>query len=269
MLFGLIHCARRHPTDLLFVLPALAIVVGTILPVHFVNFRYLMVVAYVSALFGGYVLSAIWAARISGTRWLGPVAVIIVFSWCGARAADLTFQMAFDSRYALGDWIEKHLRPGDQVGYFGGSQKLPRLPMGIVSVPMNKFCESSDWNSTKAPEFVVIIPQQHFEETHEWNIPAGIYERLIEGDLGYRLVYQSQTRGLSSRRPVPFVNPPVKVFARNDRAAELVETGMRIESSIAFLAGLESVLGLRRSRPNGLARNRFPRVLPPCVGDAS
>jgi hypothetical protein len=126
-------------------------------------------------------------------------------------------------------------------------------------------CSREDW-TTERPEFVLVIPQQHFEIEKEWTLRSEAYDALHDGSLGYRRVMRVQTDGLSSRRPVPFVNPPVQVFVRADREAGLVPVEGVAESDGALLAGIEASLGLAPKAPPGLERNLVERTREACLG---
>ena len=171
--------------------------------------------------------------------------------------------MVNDSRYAVGEWLAANVRPGDRIAYFGAVQKLPPLAAGVVTVPETQFCSRADWQVGR-PEFVLVIPQQHFEIVHELTLREEPYQALLDGSLGYRRVVQYQTRGLSSRRAVPWVNPPVQVYARADRAKALKPP--QLASAGAILGGLEAKLGLEPRAPKDLVRNVGPRTTEFCRG---
>jgi hypothetical protein len=225
--------------------------------VHFVNFRYVLVIAYVLMLFAAFGVRSL-AADSSG-RWrpaIAPFLLLLTVGWSLARGLDLTNQMARDSRYRLGEWLQSHARPGDRIGYFGAPQKLPPLSSGLIEVPMDDSCTTAAWTSEEAPEFVVLIPQQHFELVHEWSMSERVYRALEDGSLGYQRVLRIQTRSLFSTRPVPFVNPPVQVFVRNARLSEIPEADRDTQPQRPIFRGLEDRLGLRAHVPAGLVWNQ-------------
>lgn len=254
--------ARRMPGRWL-VLPAVLVIIATILPVHFVNFRYALIPAWCLTFFAALALGALWQAP--RTRTLAIAAFTLAAGWSLARALDLTYQMRNDSRYAVGEWLAANARPGERIGYFGSVQKLPPLAAGVAIVPEWELCSREDW-TTERPEFVLVIPQQHFEIEKEWTLRSEAYDALHDGSLGYRRVMRVQTDGLSSRRPVPFVNPPVQVFVRADREAGLMPVEGVAESDGALLAGIEARLGLAPRAPRGLVRNLVERTREACLG---
>jgi 4-amino-4-deoxy-L-arabinose transferase-like glycosyltransferase len=252
-LIGVALSVRWSPRALAFLLPCIAVFAVTILPVHFVNFRYVLIIAYVLMLFAAFGVRSL-AADQSG-RWrpaIAPLLLLLTVGWSLTRGLDLTNQMIRDSRYRLGEWFQSHARPGDRIGYFGAPKKLPQLSSALIAVQLEDFCTRAAWTSAQAPEFVIVSPQQHFEMVHEWSVPEQVYRALEDGSLGYQRVLRVQTRSLFSTRPVPFVNPPVQVFVRNDRLSQIPTADRDTVPQRPIFAGLEHRLGLGAHAPAGL-----------------
>lgn len=228
---GLAVAAVRDRTALLFVVPALGLLAGVILPTRFVMFRYVLPAAYVFPFFAGYFLSWLTrqdrnaggaAPRATGSAPAMRRKTLLAYSclgvaaaWSLIRGADLTYQMLRDPRVELGAWMRAHARPGDRVAFYGGTAKLPALDSGIAIV------RGPYWNGAPTPdpdwaEFLLLIPQQVQELEHELQLPVDRYRALREGEWPYELVYAKQTRGLLRRRPITWVNPPVRAFMRRD-----------------------------------------------------
>jgi len=156
--------------------------------------------------------------------WLGAFAALaIVAGWALVRGLDLTYQMIYDVRYEVVDWFREHARPGDQVGYYGATLKLPALDEEVAARPMpgQLVPLGRPELAARDPEFLMVIPQQEYEPVHEWSLPAATYQALRDGSLGYAQVLGVQTPSLFSERPITYVNPPVKVFVRKDHLATL------------------------------------------------
>ena len=255
-LVGIPLSVWRGPRALAFMLPCVALFVVTILPVHFVMLRYVLIIAYVLMLFAAFGVRSL-AADHTG-RWrpaIAPLLLLLTVGWSLTRGLDLTNQMVHDSRYRLGEWLQSHARPGDRIGYFGAPQKLPPLSSELMTVPVEGFCTPAAWSSAQAPEFVILIPQQHFEMVHEWSMPERVYRALEDGSLGYQRVLRVQARSLFSTRPVPFVNPPVQVFVRNDRLSQIPQADRDTQPQRPVFGGLEDRLGLGAHAPAGLVWN--------------
>jgi hypothetical protein len=252
---GIILCYLRTPSRLAFGLPALGILAGTILPIHYVLFRYVMMIAYILPFFSAYALSVAFISKQPSVRKIAGIFLAVVCVWSLIRDADLTYQMIEDSRYELAAWFRENAKPGDRVGLFGAAQKLPALEAGVISVSLERWCSREAWESAQAPEFVVVIPQQHFEMIHEWSLPETIYQRLDDGSLGYQRIVRLQTRSLFSRRPVSFVNPPVQVFVKKELHPVLVKRDGNVGPVKPLLDSLEKAFNMQAKRPPGLVRN--------------
>jgi hypothetical protein len=213
---GVVHAFRRDRRLLLLLLVPIVLLAGVILPVRFVLPRFLLPALLVACVFAG-----IAVAAAEATRWRRTATVLAAagLAWSAVRGLDLTWQMLKDARYDAGEWIARHVQPGDTVGHYGARLKLPAIPRGvsIVSGPL-RVRTSGDTASDTYPQLLFIIPQQTHEVAHEWNVPDSVFRRLLDGSLGYVQVLAVQAPGLV-RRPVqvaPFVNPPVRLFARRD-----------------------------------------------------
>jgi hypothetical protein len=155
-----------------------------ILPVRFVQFRFVLVIAYILALYAGYALSLVLPAD---RRWApaGKAAAILVWGWALLCGCDLTYQMFHDSRYEVARWLKVHARPGDTLGYYGAPLKLPPVEAHLqtVAMPGQNFRTAP---LARMPEFVVSIPQQIFEPVHEHSIPEHVYRSLARWVHGLR-----------------------------------------------------------------------------------
>ena len=220
-LIGLAVCARTHRKLLLWALPAAGVVIFTVLPVRFVLYRFTIITGYCLI---GFAALALW--RIM--QWkptAGLVALAAVSGWTLLVDADFTWQMWNDSRYEAGRWFSRNAHPGDRIGYYGVDyEKFPftdpriGLELGPSSVP-----------ATNGPEFLIVFPYQSYETVHEHNLPQETYDALRRGDSGYKQLLGIQTRALFPATPGRFVNPPLKVFVREDRLATLVDRTPRID----------------------------------------
>lgn len=230
-LAGLGIAARRQPRILVLALPALAVLIGVIMVVRFARIRLAFPAAYTLALFAAIGVAAIagWNARPSAAppgrarRGLAVIAIVAIAGWSAVRDIDLTWQMLHDSRYALSDWFFANASAGDRIGFYGLPLKLPALPADV-------HIESGPWTVRPSepaptepglPDFIVIIPQQPFEAVHEWVLPDDRFRALDDGEAGYTLVLATRGPALFDDRPMNWVNPPVRLYARNDRFAEL------------------------------------------------
>lgn len=227
---GIGLAAARRSRDLLLVFPALGLLFGVILPVRFVLLRFVIFMAWTAALFAAAALAAGLRSPAPLRRRLALLSVVVASGWSGLRGVDLTRQMLNDSRVALGRWLCDNVAAGETVGYYGAARKLPRLACGIETISMPDQAVQGRWvaSGPQRPEFVLVIPQQPFEPVHEWTLADAAFDSLMDGTRGYQQVYAAQSPTWFPSRPVTFVNPPVRVFARNDVAGR-VEAQQQIQ----------------------------------------
>ncbi len=221
-LVGIVYTARSDRRLLcLLIVPALCLALGVIAPVRLVLPRFLLPVEFVLCLFAGLAVAAgnkMTSPMRAGVRIVAVVGIL----WAGLRGADLTYQMLHDSRYEAGAWLERNVLHGDIVAYYGAPVKLPRLPAHAVVTPatgqMSYAYERRSPTTLAPPTFIVSIPQLITEPVHEWTVPDSTFRSLYDGSSGYREVLAIQTAALWPRPLLldSFVNPPVRIFARNE-----------------------------------------------------
>ncbi|MEZ4422571.1 MAG: glycosyltransferase family 39 protein [Gemmatimonadota bacterium] len=242
-----VYLSRRQPRT---TWPALALIVVpvlTIFPVWFLNIRFVLPLVWLLGLYAAVAFAEGLDARSVGTRRATLVVLLASSSWLFVRGLDLTYQSLRDGRYAMGAWLEQHA--ADQtVGYFGSFRKLPPVPASLAWHRLHDVCTLEEWAG--APDILVIIPQLQYGLEHEWEITGPTWDAIVDGRLGYERVWRAPDRGLFTRLPIPFVDPPMQVFARGDFLATVPEEARRTQRDPALLAPLEPVLApwMRRAR---------------------
>ncbi len=239
---GIGVAARRSPRSALLAYSALGYVAILFFSARVVQLRYVMPIAFVLAIYAGYLVVTAWRSAQRVVKW-GSVALagatgLTLVLW----AADLTYAMLRDSRYAAGMWLGAHARHGDALEYFGSEHKNPPMPSWLSSrqaIPFRGSLYPSDtgqvaiqavadaWRQ-RQPRFVVLIPDYTSRggAPHSASCPPAIYRALENGSLGYRRVALFQTPALLawSRRPAldhPVVNPPIRLYERVTSPASL------------------------------------------------
>jgi len=200
-------------------LPAAGLIAGVIVPARFLQLRFVMVVAYVLAFSAADLIARGLARPRALPRSVAVVAVVMIVAAAGIRGTDLTYQMLRDSRYTAANWLRNVIRPSDRVGHFALAHNLPSLPPGVrtASLRPDRLLTLADGD---APEFIISMPLQDFEPLHEQSLADSMFDRLLDGSLGYRQAALIQTPSLFRRRPASFVNPPVRIFIRADLWAD-------------------------------------------------
>ncbi|MCC7162183.1 MAG: glycosyltransferase family 39 protein [Anaerolineae bacterium] len=233
---GIVLAARYKRITLFFLLPAvtyLAVLAGL---AHTAQLRYLMPVAFTLSFFAAFSLA--WWSR-SNTRPVRVMAWLVaggVLFYSFLIGVELTFAMINDSRYAAAVWLARETRPGDRVEYFGYSDHLPPLPLGVTTSPTISSVEAvraptsagntisktvEGWDARK-PEYIILVPDfmSAPDAPYSGACPPEIYQGLMSSKYGYEMAAFFQTPRLFPWLPMPqldypVVNPPIHIFVRN------------------------------------------------------
>ena len=205
----------RNRRALLLLVPAVALFAGVILPVRFVLLRFVMVITYIAAFAAAELFSAGLAHRRASWRLTAKIALVMVVGWAAIRGMDLTHQMLYDGRHTLSAWLREVVKPGDGIGHVQPRAYLPAVPPDSRPVLLDAN-QVLGLSAATGPEWFLSLPLEDYEKVHDLDLPDEVYQKLVSGELGYRTVAVFQTASLFERRPATFVNPPVRVFVRED-----------------------------------------------------
>jgi hypothetical protein len=223
---GLALGAVQRDRGLALGLPALGTVLAIIVPVRFVEMRFVLPIAYCLALLAARAIAAAIAGSRRGLRLAGQIALVAAIGWLAVRGVDLTGQMLHDSRYAAAAWFARNVRPGERVTYTDGALRLPALDPAVRIVELPPTTGAVPFLERERPEFVTVIPILRLEKEHEHFLLPDAYQGLLDGSLGYcRVLDLQRTPSLFADRPIPYANPPVQVFARQDIAPRISGDG--------------------------------------------
>lgn len=197
-----------------------------IFPIRHMQFRYIIVPAFLLAFFIGRALAV---GLQNDRKWLRAAVLLVAiagFGWLGLRAVELTYEMVFDARYEAGEWLAKNAEPGDKIAFFSVQNVIPSLHTNIV--PVHLLAETSAVERLQSEKIRFVLVQQ------DWSSPAGsdrgyffpdsVYEAVTDGSLGYREAAAFETRPLFRGffldaplvSPGYIVNPKVKIFELNE-----------------------------------------------------
>ena len=222
-LIGIVIAAGSNRRVLAFLIsPPLFLLFGVIAPVRFVRPRFLLPVELIICLLAGVAVGS--AVRFPRARNAIVLLAVGALGYSGLRAVDLTYQMVNDSRYEVANWMERNTKPNDTLGYFGG-EGVPRHWSTAVMVRSDRLFDSNEPRPTEMPMFLFSIPTHETESVHERQLNERVFQGLLDGSLGYQQVVGFMTPALWPRPllSAPQVNPPVRVFARNDVVSRLVD----------------------------------------------
>lgn len=228
---GVLLVLKSSAWRLILLLPVAALFFLVYLPTGFAVLRYILPFILIINAFAAY---AVVSLRRSYLRPLWVPSLIVLCGWPLLIGADLTFAQYYETRYAASAWLKTYAQPGDQIEYFGGTQKIPHLPAEIktqrIAGRLKWKGESGHGPSVlqylveQGPEYLLIIPDWTSQPgmDHSADNPPEVYAALINGSVGYAQVAFFPTPSLPLSplpRPSldnPSVSPPVRIFARND-----------------------------------------------------
>jgi hypothetical protein len=229
-LAGVVICAMRREERprLWLLLPIPGLFFTVLALVGYVELRYLLPWGFLLALFASaYVVGPALRARPVAIRAAAWALVIATCGWSLLCGLDLHRLSWNDSRYAAAEWFADHVRPGDSVAHPGPERRIvlmphfrtpfQRVPTAIPKAP---------FAATGPFETAFVYLQGKDDLTEFWHTPRWTYDALLNGSLGYDLVWEFQTpaRFAPQQRHDSmqiFVNPRILVFARRERAREL------------------------------------------------
>ncbi|MFN7978717.1 MAG: hypothetical protein U0P30_11300 [Vicinamibacterales bacterium] len=212
-LAGSVQWLHRDRRLAVWLIPAVTVIAFVILPVRFALLRFLLPVGYVLAFPAADLLARAWHAGAGAARLTLRAATIAILAVAAARTADLTWQMLHDSRDLATAWLASTMRPGDTLGHVDGPDQRPRVPAGATLKFVKREALAS---GAERPEWFVSMPLEDYEHAHEDGLADDDFAALMDGRLGYRLAATIQTPPWFDRRPATFVNPPIRIFARED-----------------------------------------------------
>lgn len=232
---GVVVVSRSSSRRLLvLLLPVGVVFFLLVLPTGVVILRYMLPLTLIISGLAARAILSLWQSR------LRPACVTLLIVLCGCQlliGADLTYAQYHDSRYDASEYFKAHAKPGDRVEYFGATETLPHLPAEIES---RRAAGRVRWTGEfdhgpsvlnyfvkEGPEYVIIIPDWTSRNLPDRSAdcPAEVYDALINGRVGYTQVAFFPTVYLLPsmlQRPLldnPSVDPPVRIFARNDVSA--------------------------------------------------
>lgn len=226
---GAVRAARRAPRLLVLWLPLPGIVLGLFVPTGVAMLRYLLPVTPIVDAFAAHGIAGLRGTRLRA--WTIPVLLVCLAPRL-LYAFDLTLAQWRDPRLAAGTWLGLHLHPGDRVGYFGPSGKLPAIPADVSTQlvgpgpwhgrRLSETAARAALSGAGAPDWIVVVPDWTTPRggVHSGDLPPALFHALEAGEFGYDLAARFEERSPlppALRRPAldsPMVAPPVRIFKR-------------------------------------------------------
>lgn len=194
-----------------------------IFPVRFMQYRYIMIPAFIFAFFIGRAFSKGLEHSRQSVIKLVSVIMILGFGWIGLRAIDLTYQMIFDSRYEAGQWIKQNVKEDKKIAFFTVQNILPHLEKDTQAIQLVDVTSPDEKLRNEKIDFVLIQPDwsSKIGSDRSHFFPESVYEQVKNGSLGYREVASFETKSLFNGffldlplvTPGYIVNPPLKIYS--------------------------------------------------------
>ncbi len=238
---GIVWVLRRDPRIALFALPILTYLLVLFWSARLAQLRYVMPAVFSLSFFAA---RAVTYCAEANKSFIRVPFIILAFSIIGIgllRGGILTQAMINDSRYDAGEWLNERTQPGDSIEYFGPNQKLPPLKKGVITTRAIEYFGANEqpqindsivheiemgWKQRK-PKFIIIMPDHSSPEgvLHSHTCPPQIFDKLMEGRLGYRMaaLFQSPPQLSWIGYPeldYPTVNPPIHIFERKVKVSD-------------------------------------------------
>jgi hypothetical protein len=181
------------------------------LPVRAV--RYLVPMLPFLALFSGAVLSRVWHLPAGWPRLAARSAVVLLLGHLAY--AGLSFARVYreeDSRIQAGRWLAQHVAPGTRIGIEGGGFSMQPVISNQsyqhVRLDAMRIFYTSPYLSCSAQleflreglqdtEYIAITDVNRYAQftavPELFPVVAGLYQRLVAGDLGFALVQRFKT----------------------------------------------------------------------------
>lgn len=197
----------------------IAHILFVIFPLLHMQYRYILLPVYI---FAFYIARAVVIAFERENRFgiLALMAFIIGIGWVGLRTIDLTYQMLFDARYAVSQWLKQKGNAEDKVAFVSLTQ-ISHLPQGMSAISLIKESNKLDILQSKQARFVLLQPDfsSRADDRRSRYFPENIYRQIESGELGYEKKETFETpplfNGFLLELPLihlNIVNPKVTIY---------------------------------------------------------
>ena len=156
-----------------------------IAPVRSTWLRYIVPLALILSLFGGYFLAWLWQR---GVRW-HRAGTVVALGYSFLYAASVNVLLINDSRYEVERWLSARVRSGEIVGFVGPEYYLPRLD----GVSAQRIRPTESVLERARPDYLV-VNADYAARFGPGTREGELFSKLAAGRAGYGLAisYQSQ-----------------------------------------------------------------------------
>ena len=210
-----IRGGKTNPLPLWLLLSGVSYYLFFVAPVQSTWLRYIVPLALILSLFGGYFLAWLWER---GGRWY-RAGILIGLGYSFLYAAAVNVALLNDSRYEVERWLSARVRSdsGEIVGFVGPEYYLPRLD----GVPARRIRPTESVLERARPDYLVVNPD-YAARFGPGTREGALFSKLAAGRAGYGLAlsYQSQPAPLLDFDGVAGnmakLNPLIEVYEKAD-----------------------------------------------------
>lgn len=215
---GALLTIRRSAFARILVLGLVSMVVFVVFPILHMQYRYILLPAYIMSLFAGWAIT-FGFKQDALIRRITFVLTVCSFLWLGFPMIDTNYARFFDARYSAAAWINKHASPGDRIGV-NSLNGLPPINPGflVLSLDGSQITEAIRRHEL---QYVLVYPDfsNTPDEVHSTLFPESTYDELEDGTAGYDRVALLKTTSifeplwkLSPLFPNHLINKRVEIF---------------------------------------------------------
>lgn len=229
---GLLWACMRHPRQAVLLVVFVSGFYLISLRAHAVVLvRYTMPVLFAVLLFAGglvgNVIESLATWKNSLGRWSALCAVSVLLIAALLPGAEVVRLFLRDPRYAAEEWMRIHARPGTRVEVYDRTTYLPRFDRSLQVTSIAVADRTIAAFEQRSPELVVLSSGGKTSRTggyvSDWEpgkplltdarLAHEFFDRLLHGDLGYRVVarFHNETHWVTSS--INSLNPEITILA--------------------------------------------------------
>lgn len=195
-----------------FLVPLFSYLCFTIPMLTFLRVRFVMETVLVLALFGGRILSGVWAW--TSKRYPAfVIALCMLWAYSFFYGFSVNYLMMYDARYKAEEWIQTNIPVGASIETYSEPTYLPRLPKNL-NVTRSSFSEDALIGlRERSPDYLVLTGAQH-NRFKEVSPQKKLLARLLHGDFGYQPIRVFQTEPLLGPNPIPGLSPTITILKK-------------------------------------------------------
>jgi hypothetical protein len=199
---------RRRRGAWLLVFATLSYVATFIGPILYVFPRFVLPVVLVTTALAGVGGAALPERGTAVARAVVVGALLTVFAY----GTSMNLGLVWDSRYEAEAWLTEHLPAGTVVGTNGEGVYLPRIPLGLRTVPVD--VSATGLSFVGDPPAYLVFSDAYYARYLRRATVRSAFQALLDGEAGYEPVATFYRPYLFATSLIPTMNPRIVVLRR-------------------------------------------------------